>query len=439
MRPDIRFRGEDGSIAVTAMVSFIAVALTAAMLTTVFRDIRVSRRAGDSANALQVADAGINDAVKGLRDAVAVSGGCPWAPAGTLAFSRTSTLAGGTFTYCAFPDEDAVGRPVWHIDATATDATGVKRRLRADAVSDPLYPNAINVMASGSFSSGFSVDSFKDEVNRCTGKGRVGTNSPNSFTFGNKGNNSSENCQNTPNGTFPYPPDGCVAYSRDGTATIPASAIGPGQCPPSATTTASPEFFPEAVGRPDTWDLPTPTTQGVNLTCNTPTLQAGKTYYYGSVTLAENCGFPSTGPWPTLATPTKIYTNSLTLAGGSGSSTLNPINLPPDNATVCGPTHGAAGSNKLYCPGWAGGLQIYVNGGQVTFSGNHSTFWGVIKAPNSVVTWSGGGGSQWEIWGSMVARSVTGAVQARWHYDESLGQLTSGRFFPTNWREEPLQ
>lgn len=441
MRLRLRNQGEQGSIAITVMVSVIATAVTAALLTTVYRDIRVSRRSGDAANALQVADAGLNDAVKSLRTAAAVVGGCPGHPT-TLAFSRTSSLAGGTYTYCAFPDHDATGRAIWHIDTTATDATGVKRRLRAEAVSEPLFPNAINVIASGSFSSGFSVDSFKDEVNRCTKKGIVGTNSPSSFTFGNNGNNASDNCQNTPNGTFPHPPDGCVAYSNNGSATIPASAIGPGQCPPGHTTTASPKFVAEAFETPKTFDYPAgSTTAGDNFTCSASTpLVAGKVYNYGSVTLAEGCSFPTAGPWPTMAAPTRIFTNSLTLAGGAGASSLNAINKPPDNATVCGPTHGAGGEiGKLYCPGWAGGLQIYVTGGLVKFTGNHSTFWGVITAPNSTVTWSGGGGSQWEIWGSMVAGSITGAVQAKWHYDESLGRLTSGRYFPKNWREEPLQ
>jgi hypothetical protein len=438
MQPLIRHRGEEGSIALTMMVSFIATALTAAMLVTVFRDIRVSRRNGDSANALQIADAGINDAVKSLRNAVGVVGTCAAFP--TLpGFKRTSTLAGGTYTYCAAQEPDSNGRVMWHVDAVATDSTGVERRLRADAASEPLFPNAINVIASGTFSAGFSVDSFKDEVNRCTKKGFVGTNSPESFNFGSHGN-SSENCQNVPNGTFKHPPDGCIAYSRDGTKTIKSTSIGNGQCPPVTTTTASPEYSPPPVGAPQTYDYPTGNTgQGGNFTCDAAgELVAGKTYWYSSVTLAENCGFAASGPFPTMANPTKIYANSVTIAAGNGAASLNPINKPPDSAAVCGSTHGVAGSNPHYCPGWAGGLQVFVNGGPVEFSGNHSTFWGVITAPSSSATFTGGN-AQWEIFGAMVARSVTGGVQAKWHYDENLGQLTSGRYFAQHWREEPVR
>src|SRR5687768_3641715 len=173
MRLMRRRHDENGSIAVTMSVVFIATALSAAMLTTVWRDIRVSRRAGDSANALQVADAGLNDAVKSLGTAGGVTGACDDYPS-LPGFERTDTIAGGTYTYCAARDQDSVGRPVWHIEAVGVDATGVKRRLRSDAVSTPLFPNAINVLATGSFSSGFSVDSYKDEVSRCTGKGKIG-------------------------------------------------------------------------------------------------------------------------------------------------------------------------------------------------------------------------------------------------------------------------
>jgi hypothetical protein len=443
-------RGEEGSIAVTVSVAFIATGLCTALLTTVWRDLRVTRRSGDSANALQVGDAGLNEAIKGLKDASGAVNTCKAWPS-LPGFTRTSTIAGGTYTYCAARDADAQGRPVWHVDAVGIDATGVKRRLRSEAISAPLFPNAINVIASGAFSSGFSVDSYKDEVNRCTKKGIVGTNSPDQFEFGNNGNNSSENCQNNPNGTWPYPPDGCVAYSDDGTAAIPADQVQTGQCPPSNTTKALPKFEPFHPGKDGSsivYDVPAPGTgPGGTLTCNASTkLTAGKAYYFTNVKLEENCGFPSAGPFPTMANPTIIYTTTLTIAGGTGNGGGNnnagsqhPINPPPNNASVCGPTHGMVGSNPMYCPGWPGGLRIYVLGGgeSVKFTGNHSTFWGVISAPNASVNWVGGS-SQWEIFGSMVANSVSGAVQAKWHYDENLGSLTSGAFHGTNWREEPL-
>ena len=435
-------REEEGSIVVTMSVALIATGLCAALLTTVWRDIRVSRRAGDSANALQVGDAGLNNAIKDLKTASGATNTCKAWP--TLpGFTRTSTIAGGTYTFCAAQDADSLGRPVWHIDAVGVDATGVKRRLRSDAVSSPLFPNAINVIASGAFSSGFSVDSFKDEVNRCTRKGVIGTNSPDDFEFGNNGNNASENCQNNPNGAWPYPPDGCVAYSDDGTAAIPAAHIQTGQCPPSNTTKAAPKFEPFHPGNADDllYDIPTPGTgPGGTFTCNAATtLTASKAYYFTNVKLEENCSFPSSGPFPTMANPTVIYTTTLTIAGGTGNGGVNPINQPPDSAAVCGATHGMAGADPMYCPGWAGGLRIYVLGGgeSVKFTGNHSTFWGVISAPNASVNWVGGS-SQWEIFGSMVANSISGAVQAKWHYDESLGSLTSGAFYGANWREEPL-
>lgn len=443
MRFLTRRRGEQGSIAITMSVAFIATALSAATLTTIYRNIRTSRYSGDTANALQVADAGLNDAIKSLKTAVGTVGTCPNFP--TLpGFARTDNIAGGTYTFCAAQDVDSFGRTVWHIDAVGRDATGEKRRLRSDAVSTPLFPNAINVIATGDFASGFSVDSFKDELNRCTGKGKVGTNDPQHLKFGNQGNNSSENCQNNPNGKWPYPPDGCVAYSRDGTVGFPSTVLGQtGQCPPEPySAKEAPEFSPKTPAPPGTYHFPAQGTgPGESYTCDAPgKLQAGKTYYFGSVTLAENCAFPVGGPYPSMTNPTRIFTTSLTLAGGQGASSLNPINLPPNNSAVCGLSHGQLGANPLYCPGWAGGLQIEVIGnGKVQWTGNHSTFWGVINAPSATVEWKGGGGSQWEIWGSLVAGSLTGAVQAKWHYDENLGQLTSGAFFGKNWREEPLQ
>lgn len=443
-------RDEQGSIAISMMIMFIATAVTAALLTTVFRDVKVSRRSGDSANALQVADAGVNEAAKALRTASGTLGACPEYPS-LLGFSRTASIAGGSYTYCAARELDGDGRPFWHIDSTGTDATGVQRRLRAGAAAEPRFPDAIHVLSSASFSAGFSVDSYRDEVNRCTKKGRIGSNDPAGLSFGSNGVNTSANCQNVnalgvPQGTWPHPPDGCVAYSRDGTVTFPPSKVGTGQCPPSNTTTASPEFSRATATSAGSVHFPAPplTAPGGNFNCTTRTLEPGKTYYYASVTLGVGCGVSASGlTFPAQATPVKIFTRNLTIAGGTGSGVTNHINAPPDDAAVCGTSHGAGGAvGKLYCPGWAGALEIEVMSGgstpEVRYTGNFSTFWGVINAPSATAEWQGGS-PQWEIFGSTVVKSISGGVQAKWHYDEAIGGLTTGRFFAKNWREEPLR
>lgn len=448
MAPIASPRDEQGSIAISMMVMFIATAVTAGLLTTVFRDVRTSRRSGDSANALQVADAGVNEAVKAVRTAVGTLNACPMF-AGLPGFSRTSTIAGGSYTYCAAQEVDADGRPVWHVDSTGTDATGAQRHLRANAIAEPRFPEAIHVLSAAAFSAGFSVDSYKDEVSRCTKKGRVGSNDPATLSFGSNGMNTSENCQNRAPfgamGAWPYPADGCVAYSRDGSVTFPPGKIGQGQCPPSNTTSDSPEFFRATATTTGPVDFPAPPAPapGANFNCTSATLQPGKTYYYASVTLGVGCGVDPAGlAFPAQANPVKIYTRNLTVAGGTGSNSTNYINPPPDSATVCGASHGNGGAaGKLYCPGWAGALQIEVMSGgsapEVRYTGNFSTFWGVVNAPSATASWQGGS-PQWEVFGSMVIKSVSGGVQAKWHYDEALGALTTGRFFAEHWREEPL-
>ncbi len=456
-----RVRDERGSVAIAMMVMTVTMALTAALLTTVFRSLKVSRASGDKANALQVADAGVNEAVKTVKNAAPSAAvhcnGFPTLPA----FVQNGGIASGSYRYCAAQDVDPAGKVVWHIDSTGRDASGAERRIRVDARSEPLFPNAINVVAASSFSSGFSVDSYRDELNRCTLKGKVGTNDAANFTFGSNGN-SSENCQNVPNGAYKYPPDGCVSYSRDGNVAIPASSIGIGQCPAATTTMESPEFFAEPTNPPDSYDYPSGGSGiGAALVCANPAPSAGpgvtvvsglvpgKVYFFATTKLLAGCKVdPALAAtpvvFPAMNRPVRIHTQSLTINGGVGGG-LNPVNQPPNSATICGPSHVPAG-NPLYCPGWAGALQVEVlaGGSGVTFSGNHSTFWGAIRAPSSVVNFTGGGGSQYEVFGALVASSVNaggggGGTQAKWHYDESLGSLTSGRFYPQNWREEALQ
>lgn len=425
------------------IIGFIATALTAALLTTVFRDLRVSRRSGDSANALQAADAGINEAVKAARTAAGSPGACPeydGSPVGEPVlpgFTRTAAVGNASFSFCAAKDQDSAGRTVWHVNSLGTDASGVERRVKADAVAEPLFPNALEVFSTTSLGTGFTVDSYKDSAARCTKKGNLGINDPSVLSWPTSAG--PRNCQDIPSVfSYPHPVDGCVAYSRDGTAVIEADDIGAGKCPPATTTSASPELSVATRRPPVNPDFPTSAAPGPSYVCTAPVLIPGKKYYFLSVTLGNGCGVdPASLAGRAMDKPVEIYTNSLTITGGSGAGFPHRVNQPPVGltSTHCGPADSLAGRN--YCPGWPGGLQVYVlSGGSVTFSGNHSFFWGLIHAPSATASWSGSNPS-WEIFGAMVAQSVSGGVAAKWHYDEALGSILSGRFFPKNWRAEP--
>src|SRR6266498_4483454 len=107
--------GERGSVAMALIVIVVATVMVVALLVTTQIGLRSARRAGDSANALQLADAGINDAAKAIT-------------AHTGSFSGTSSLGtAGSYSYTATKDG-----AVWRLDAIGTDATGVKRRVLAD-------------------------------------------------------------------------------------------------------------------------------------------------------------------------------------------------------------------------------------------------------------------------------------------------------------------
>jgi choice-of-anchor A domain-containing protein len=59
----------------------------------------------------------------------------------------------------------------------------------------------------------------------------------------------------------------------------------------------------------------------------------------------------------------------------------------------------------------------------INFSGN-GTFTGTIYAPNAAVTLSGSGGNDYDIVGSVIAKTVTINGHFQFHFDEDL--LTSG-------------
>lgn len=415
---------ERGSVALTVLVILVATSLvvTTAMLSET--GLRSSRRAGDSANALQLADAGVNDAIKRLTD---YTGPLPLVVTGNL---------GSAGSYQATAYKDAYD--AWRIDSTGTDATGVKRRVKADALALPRFANAVFAQSTMNFHSGSSVDSFINGLtaaNTCTGKGYVGTNSPATTDLNVSGGGGGvRNCtQGTPAPDVVY--DGCVGYADD--EPVPAFKDAPASGIPTGCGTArteTPKFDTDPPTAPSGTTL-----QGSPLTCDASTTPiAPGTYYYPSITLKDGCTLATAA---SKANPVNLYSaGAITIGTGSNAQ----VNLPSatcPNTSPVGTDYFPSG-NPLwqYCPEWAGRLQIFGTGGagnSVVFA-NNSEFWGVVYAP-AYVLGGGSGNPQAKVWGALTGSSVATNAQFAVHYDESLSSLTTqGRFAPRNWREEPL-
>ncbi len=392
--------GEQGSVVMALLVMLVVTMLVVAVLATTEIGLRGARRAGDSANALQLADAGINDAAKAIT-------------AHPGSFTGTNSLgSAGSYSYTA--TKDGV---VWHLDATGTDTTGAKRRILADAVDQPIYGNAFYAQSSATIKG--TADSYTGPANTCSTSpalGVVGSNGTITLT----GGTGIKNCRGAAG--WAYPVDGCTFY---GQTTIPPdangnNAIGPGACPPApATSTTSQKFYPPPV------TIPGGLTNEGPFTCPTNGTIPSGTHLYTSITLSGGCQVAGTGPAVLYAT------GPVTLGTDSGNC-RSLINAPP------GPCGGAFPST-WYQTGWPARLQLNVAGdGAVTFA-NHAIFWGVIDAPNSPVRASGGGTPQVDVFGSVVAGSAAAAAQFAFHFDQSLlQQLTTGQYQIINWREEPI-
>ena len=412
-------RDEDGSIAITIAVMFIATGLVFAMLAVVEQGLRVSRRSGDSANALQVADAGVNDALKAVPTAA------------TTAFTRSGSVGTARYTYTATPDSSVDGQVVWHIDAMGTDSAGVRRRVRADAVGEPLFSQPLFIRANANFGSGVLLDSYANgtsSANMCTGHGVLGTNTPLQMVFGTRGRGGGVvNCRG---GGWSYSMDGCVSHG-DGTQPLPP--YGPGQCPPPPDTQALADGqlpFLEATTRGVVFDF-----SGSTLTCDAGRpLQGGRTYSYNQVNLLNGCAIAN----PTAGDVTIFASTSLDVGSRGGSNDV--INRPPTGSsatTLCGATATASVPGNYFCPGWVSRLQVnMVGGAPVNINNNQMKFWGTIFAPRSLLTVNGAG---CEMWGAVVANTADTHAQFTWHYDDSLTRVGTGRFFLNNWREEPFQ
>ena len=410
MRNQLR-RDEQGSIVIAIGVMFIATSLIVSVVSMTDFGLRSSRRAGDSANALQVADAGVNDAVRRAAFAAGTS------------FSDTRSLGtAGSYTFSATKDPTM---ELWHIDALGTDATGVQRRIKADAVPESLFANALFGQTAIQLDAGVAVDSYRSGASsllKCTGRGFVGTNSPGSFSStGSGGGGGVTNC----GGVYRY--DGCIAYADAAPVpNIPAGA----QCP-TPVKKVTPKFPLPTITGPGG----TPTAQpGGQCTSNPATWIPSGQHFWTDLKLRDGCRVQLNA----AGDPAEIFVaGSVEIGNVNGQGgTVNP---PVSGAAGCPSSSG--GYDVRYCPGWPAHLQISVlsgTSGLLCFNANNTNFWGVIAAPDRAITRCGSGGAHFEVWGAVLSNTVDSHAQFHLHYDESLSALTNGRYVTKNWREEPL-
>jgi len=438
------YRDERGSMIIAMMVIIVATGLIVSVVALVYNSMKVTRRAGDSANALQLADAAVNDAVKDIPTVV-----------GSNMPTKTKTLGtAGSYTYSATLDPAA---PIWHIDAFGIDTSGVKRHIEADASPESLFSNAFFVDSALALPSGVAMDSFTDGSSlqsTCTRKGVLGTNNPGSLTFNSNGGNGNgqQNCTDAvwygASNTWVYPVDGCVGYHDTNAPDVyPANYGTANHCPPAPyTTVSSPKYSIPTVAVPNGTTFITQSSSAgngaqvwPNVPCDaTHHINGGQRYYVSQVTLLPGCQVNAANG------PALIYTTgnvNIGIQNGGAASNRNPGMNPPDtsNPLLC-PTYAGNDWNgtprSYYCPGWSSDLQIYMTNGNtnsINF-GNSAKFWGVVLGENAQVATA----PQVEMWGALRVAGMAGGSQLALHYDEALGSISTGVYTIKDWREEPV-
>lgn len=439
MRPSTSTRDQRGSIVAMLLVAIVCTMLAFAFVGTMEFGLHDSRRAGSSANALQLADAGLNDAMKTI----------PHLSPGQSPYTSPLVDLGGSGSYQWTATLDPSG-DVWHLDSTGTDLSHPQRRVHADAVAQSLFDNALFVRSSLQLPAGSAIDSFRDgssAQSMCTRHGVLGTNDAADLAFtSNGGGVAQRNCTGSAYGiSWPYPVDACVSYA-DANPVMPPT--GQGACPPApASFTETPSFtVPQIVG-PGGSPVANPPTCDATHPIVTPATK--QPFFWSSVTLRTGCTVDATNGPAIIYTTGKVDIGDVHGASGVVNPPPSAQSPQPANTSAFCPagtiTAGLNDANNnpssYYCPGWSGNLRIYVLSnatGTNVILRNHVQFWGVIVDPPGTFAVDSNGKPHVEIWGAIIANSGAPSAQVALHYDDSLGGITTGQYGMRNWRECPL-
>jgi len=271
---------------------------------------------------------------------------------------------------------------------------------------------------------------------------------------------SATNTVTTTNYPSPIPDSGVITNSSYATASFPPSPVPYGTVTNVLTTSQASKDFPA----PGTY-IGTPYLLGskwyYNLITGTNYTYPFYTYTYSKETSVTNFTVSSVnydyilqGGDPALP-PVQYYVSDIP----KGS-----IYVSGNVQLVVGNNLKQAGTDQLVVATdgklemWVGGTSIDLTGSgvynqtgyaqnmvlwgadsvtSVAYKGN-GEFTGIITAPNADVKLLGGGVTEQDFVGSLLANTVTLVGHYNFHYDEALRDIENGRYLVTEWNEVPV-
>lgn len=397
-----RTQGDDGSMMLALVAAFGVTALVAVALASAATSQQSSTRDRAFTNAVQVADAGVQQA-----SFLANSGTLrsqwfptPWTCTGDGPTGRTSPVQrvdlNGVPTAYQVAESCENGVTEYVVRSSGHEA-GSTRTVTARLGQTPRFPLAAFADSSVEFRGNNRASSYDSRTGaQNTGNGRVGSNGTMTFrgsadADGTDGydyeNNPDNRCSGSPCGDEDFEPHDDPLDIGSGSATsFVQQAID--------TCNADPTRVPQAWVASQHGGVLAPSPAGFHC--------------FSSMTFDVSTTLQTSDP---LKNPVVVYVTGLVSVSRNRSV----------NYTGSAPV--------------SRGLQIYSLGDRVAI-GNHAKISAAIWAPNADCQ-GNPSNAQAEIYGSLVCRAINNQGGWTFHYDDALGGLSDGTYRLRNYAEQP--
>lgn len=424
------------------LLAAIAAAAAGWLLTRASQEVRLATRSYYLATALNLAEAGIEEAMWAANSA-AFTSAYGWADAaggGAVVLSRTTGLevAQGAAEIHVRVDAPASTNPV-------VTALGVVRlpgqrdlvkQLRVTLARRAVWANAIVAKGTVTFNgNNVAIDAYDSLV----GPWNAATNRLDQATVA---TTSTSNAGLSVNNADIY------GYVATGGGT---PVVGPNGSVLGATSPASPKLDPSRLRTDFSYNIPDTTAPAgtpvvlADITTNLTLPRAGDTPDANGRYLYQTGQIDLNNKTLTISGPVDlVVTSNISVGGGSGAVTLSTATTTSELRLYAGGNVTLSGSGAVNSTGASSRLQLYGTrtqaaaatlGPQQFSLGGNAGFTGLIYAPNADVSLHGGGSSGL-FDGAIVARNVTMNGNYAFHYDIRNASIQSERYFrPTAWLE----